>query len=189
MSDVKIKGTSINDLVSFVEETFPNKFDYWISQLPECSREIFHNLVLNTNFYDLECSHIEPIKILAKTCFDGDVEQAAYELGKYGSKKSLGGIYSIFIQIPSREAVVKKASTITATYFQGIKINVIKNDASISSIELKGFSNDENIMIANIAGWIDNMVSIITHKSYKVTYSTKDDENGKITGKIIVKYS
>jgi len=85
MSYVKLKGTSLTDLLAYVKDVFPNKYQAWLDELPIESQIIFKDIILNTEFYDVFYGHIEPLRVIGKVCFDGDEIKAAYECGKYGS--------------------------------------------------------------------------------------------------------
>ena len=188
MSNVKLKGTSLSDLVSYIKDVFPDKYQIWLEQLPPESQDIFNNVILNTTFYDVYYGHVEPLNVLGKVCFDNDTIKAAYECGKYGSQKSLKGIYSIFLKIPSVDFVVKRVSMITATYLQGVRIDVSRNDKDLLLLDINGYSKDEFIMIVNMAGWIDNLMSIVSKKPYKVYYEEVILPNNGYFNRISIKF-
>lgn len=190
MSDIQIKGPSLNYIFDFIEEKCNGRKNEWFDNLPTQSRQIFSEMILSTKWYDLNLSHVEGIKTLAKTFFNDDVFKAAYEMGKFGGKKALTGIYKIFIMIPSVEFVVKKVSTIASTYYsEGIKIEVtdFQKDKNLD-LTINGFNIGQELMFPNIAGWIDNLMSIISKKKYTVTYSSITVPNDKIQGAIKVTF-
>lgn len=189
MSNVRIKGTSLSDLVAYIKDVFPEKYQTWLEELPPQSKDIFYNVILNTSFYDVYFGHVEPLKVLGKVCFENDIFKAAYECGRYGSQRSLKGIYSIFLKIPSVDFVVKRVSMITATYLQGVTIDVSRNDKDLLLLEIKGYSKEEFIMIVNMSGWIDNLMSIVSKKPYRVYYEEVNLPNNVYFNRISIRFN
>ncbi|MBN2892432.1 MAG: hypothetical protein JXL97_11240 [Bacteroidales bacterium] len=160
MSDIQIKGPSLNYLKEFIDEKYPGKYQEWFDALPAEAKIIFGDMILSTNWYDLNDSHVEGIKTLGKIFFAGDEFKAAYEMGKFGGVKALTGIYKIFIKIPSLDFIVKKVSTIAATYYsEGIKISITNRTERKLTLSVYGFEVGQELMMPNIAGWIDNLGS------------------------------
>ena len=56
----------------------------------------------------MNAGQIEAIKTPGDTFFNGNFLKAAYEMGKFRGEKALGGIYKIFIRIPSLDFIIKK---------------------------------------------------------------------------------
>lgn len=188
MSDIKIKGTSIRDLETFVKEQFSDKYDLWKQTLSDDSKDLYKNVILNTNFYDIANGYTEPIKVLSNICYEGDLNKCAWEVGCFESKKSLGGIYSIFLKIPSLDFIIDKSTSIATTYYIGIKVKVTKTKIGSFLIEINGFNKDEELMIPNISGWINHLGDIISKKPHNLDYKIEDLDNGKVLGKIEIKF-
>lgn len=185
MSDIQIKGPSLNYLKEFIDEKYPGSYHRWLEALPAESKEIFNDLILSTNWYNLNNSHIKGIKTLGKVFFNGDEFKAAYEMGKFGGKKALTGLYKVFIRIPSLDFIVKKVSTIAATYYSdGVKITIPHRNAKRMVLSVQGFDVGQELMMANIAGWLDNLMNIISKKQYKIAYNSTPIANNKIDGNI-----
>ncbi len=189
MTDIKIKGPSLKYILDFIEDRFSDKYDVWFENLPAESKNIFREIILSSNWYDLNFGHIIPIKTLGDVFFNGDFFKAAYEMGKFGGKKALGGIYKIFIRIPSLDFIVKKVSNITSTYYsEGIKIDLVEHTHNNLSLKVNGFYVGQELMMPNISGWLDNLMSIILKKEYKIKYESKPIENEKIEGFIDIEF-
>ncbi len=185
MSEIQIKGPSLNYIAEFIKEKFNGRYNEWFDKLPPKSKDIFKDMILSTNWYSLQAGHIDGIKTLGLVFFEGDVFKAAYEMGKFGGKKALTGIYKIFIKIPSIDFIVKKVSTISSTYYsEEINIEVITHSESKIALEVRGFLLGQELMMPNIGGWIDNLMSIISKKSYKIEYKSTPTDNNHIIGNI-----
>lgn len=188
MAEAKIKGSSVNNLLLYVKEIHGENYSKWFENLPKDSKEILSNPVLHTQYYNLKDARIVPMQILADICYEGNIEKVAYDSGIFGGKKALSGIYSIFIKIPSIEFIIKRATTIIQTYYEGITIEIIHIDDDLIKTEIKGFTLDEFPMLVNIAGWIDNLLSNVTKRNYKIIYDKNILKDNKILGVIAAKF-
>jgi hypothetical protein len=188
MNPIQIKGPSLKYIPEFIEEFYKGTYNEWFRNLPENSKRIFENPIMSTGWYDLNDGHIEAIKTLGKVYFNGDFFKAAYEMGKFGGKKALTGIYSVFIKIPSLEFIVKRVSSIAATYYTNhIEIMVTEMNEKRLNISVKGFYVGQELMMPNISGWLDNLMSIISKKSYSIEYSSVEVSNN-IEGSITINF-
>jgi len=77
---------------------------------------------------------------------------------------------------------------ITATYLKGVTIDVIRYNKEILILELRGFTKEDFLMVVNIAGWIDNLISVLTKNPYKVYYEEVDIPNTQFYHKISIKF-
>ncbi len=189
MEEIKIKGPSVKYIIQYIDYNFPERKNEWFDELPEKSKEIFNDIILSSKWYNINDSHINGIKTLAQVFFNGDVSKAAYEMGKFGGKKALSGIYKIFVKIPSLDYVVKKVSTIASTYYsKNVNIYVKKQTDKLLSLKIYGFYKGQELMMPNIAGWIDNLMSIIIKKQYKINFNSFSIEDNKIEGLIEVTF-
>lgn len=183
MEKIQIKGTSLKYLIDFISSTFHNQYDKWFAELPDQSKAIFKDLIFSTRWYDLNFGHVEAIKTIGKVFYGGDYNKAAYELGKFGGRKALSGIYKIFIRIPSLDFVIKKVSSITSTYYsKQIHFEITEHNDKVLSLSVTGFQEGQELMLANISGWLDNLMAMISKQNYEIKFSSESSGNGYING-------
>ncbi|MBN2893057.1 MAG: hypothetical protein JXL97_14405 [Bacteroidales bacterium] len=184
---MEIKGTALVSTLHFLNEKFPDKYDEWLQSLPEGTKKFFDDGIMAGTWYPIVEAYIVPTEIIGKICFDGDVEKAAYELGKYSGLDALKGIYKIFVKIASMAFVLKRLKSIFATYYSNGTVETI-DKGNVKYFKVIGFQKGHEIIITRIAGWAEALFTVIAKKPTSITHVVKEIEEDFIEGHVEVKW-
>jgi len=180
-----IKGTAVKSIKTFITTKFPDKYNVWIDELPEKTKNYFTNAILPGNWYPLEEAVLIPTKIAGEIFYNGDIEKIGYEMGKESALEALTGIYKIFVKIASVDFVLKRVKTIFSTYYSSGKFEIVSRDEKRIEFLVSGYDKGSELIFDRISGWIDGVFSVISNEIYHVKYELI--ENGdKINSRIIV---
>ncbi|MBN2893056.1 MAG: hypothetical protein JXL97_14400 [Bacteroidales bacterium] len=185
---MEIKGTSVSNVISFVETNYTNKVELFKEKLPEKSRELYDNPVFSSNWYDLDDAYLNPILTIANVFYNNEKIKAANDVGKYSALRALKGVYKIFVQISSVDFVLKRATRIFSTYYaEPAKIEVSEANKNNIVVTILGFDESQILIFDAISGWINGLMSIVSKREYFVDVKTKN-ENGSLIGIVNVKF-
>lgn len=187
--DIKIKGVSILNLSLLIKERLPEKYDEWFSSLDYIVQSEFKDLISISKFYDIQTFYVEPLQILGKVCYEGDSHKAAFDIGYWGGKKELTGIYAILLKIPSLEFILGKLGTFVKTYYEGISAELVESSTKHILLEFYGFEYEHTIMFSNISGFITFLLETITKKKCTVSHQVVNKDAKKVIGKILIKFN
>lgn len=187
---MKVKGIAIKSLKEYVYEHHPEQLDEWLNALPEASKEIHSEIILPTHLYDVSDAILKPTEVAGVMFFNGDVKKAAHVMAKYGGLKALKSLYRIFVQIASIDFVIKRTTSVFATYYDGGRIaNTYKSNKEARFV-VHGFSKGEELNINRIAGWIDSIFTVIRKPISRTTDRIIGyDENDLFEAEIIIYWS
>jgi len=184
---MNIKGTSIIHYHNYVKNNFSDKFSEWLEKLPDESRKIYENVILSTNWYDLNDSYVIPIKFISEMFFDGNVSKTAFELSYLSAISALNGVYKIFIKIASLDFVIKRALNILTTYFSDVNVEILETNNSFFTMKINGFQKGQEIIFDSICGWVTGLLSFVLKTKYSVTQTNIELSNNYIEAIILVK--
>ncbi len=182
---MNIKGTALISTVNFVKKYFAEQYEEFLFALPEKIHIIFQEGILASNWYPVKEAYIESTITIANLFYNGDVEKAAYELGKFSGFEALKGIYKIFVKIASMDFVLKRLDSIFATYYSegGLKV---EDKGKVKIFKITGFKKDEAIIITRIAGWAEALFTVISKAPSKVEHTYIEVSDLYIEGDIVI---
>jgi len=185
---MKIKGTSVVNYYNFVKNNHANRFNEWLNALPQDSKEIYSSVILTTNWYDLDASYIEPVKLIAEMFFNKNYAKTAYDLAFQSSQNALNGIYKVFIKIASIDFVIKRASSIVTTYYSDVKVEIFESNKDYMTMKVFGFVKGQELVFDGFCGWISGLFSFILKTKYSVIQEYNVLNNNDLIGEVTVKY-
>ncbi len=184
---MRIKGTAVKSLKQYIIDFFPERYNEWFETLSEESKKIFSDVILATEFYDLKEAILKPTEVAGVLFFNGDVNKAAYEMGKYSGTSALSSFYKIFVKISSLDFVLKRATSIYSTYYDdGKMFNTYRTDEE-ARFAVTGLKKGEELNMKRIAGWADAIFTVISKSPSEIidkVVEYKDD--GSFDGELVL---
>jgi len=174
---MKIKGIAVKSIQRFVETKYSERYEEWLNLLPEPSKKIFEGFIIYTKWYDLKLAQLDPIKTIATLFYDGNEQQAFYELGIFGAKFSLNSFYKAFVKIASPEFVMKRTADIFSAFFSEGKFKITQKSKQKVVFTATGFKNNEVIVFYRVAGWIFELFEQIDYQAKNVEVVVRDKED------------
>ena len=180
-----IKGTSVKSTYNFVKKIHPEQEQLWLDSLTPESKSLMGSPVMSTDWYSIMDGMIVPVQKIADLFYGGDVNKAAFEIGKYSAIEGLKGVYKIFIRMASPIFVLKRSPKIFNTYYSGVKFDIIETESNRAVFLVEGFKKNHESIFSRIDGWIEETLRIIGSEPLEVSHKTEYLENEKIIGTII----
>jgi len=175
---MEAKGTAVAAIPEFVKRKYPEKYDRWVTGLPEASRKIMEGKVLVSNWYPLEDAMIHPTKQICDM-FYGGRPKGAWEAGQFSAENALKGIYKVFVRAGTPQFIIKRASHIFGSYFRPSKIEVVEAGATQIKVHITEFPLPNTLIEHRIGGWMEKALEIsgCNLKTAKITRSlTRNDK-------------
>ena len=186
---MEIKGSAVKSIPEFIKKNHPDKYNGWLSSLPEESRTIFQETVLPANWYSLKDAGIIPTEKLGELLYN-DAMKGAWNCGRFSAEVALTGLYKFFIKAASPFFIISKASKIFSTYYQPSVMEVTDKGNDWVILQISRFDEPHPVIENRIAGWIEKAMQIHGVSSVTVDFSksmTRGDEVTEI--RVTWKYS
>jgi hypothetical protein len=165
---MEIKGSAVRSIPEFIKANFPDKYNEWFSLLPPHSVEIFKGFIKPSEWYNLQDAAVIPTEILGRIAFNGDVNKASRECGRFSAISSLKGMYKFFLMaIPSR-TVVTSGGRILSTFYRPVQFNVAELDTGSAKVHVTQIDDRSGVIENRIAGWIEKALEIQGMKAARV---------------------
>ena len=184
---MQIKGTAVKSIKDFVEKQYPNGYKNWIQSLSEESKKIFVSLIDVSQWYPIQYAAIEPTITIGKLFYDGNVNKAAYEMGRFGAQIALTGVYKVFVMIASPAYLIERASRIMTSYYQPSSIVVKEKQAKLCIVHIDKLPDKNPIIEMRIAGWISKAFEVTGCRDVKVE-TPKSLSKGDAYTEIVIKW-
>ena len=169
---MKVKGTILSSLQKFVHDKFSNRYSDWEAKLPPDSKSIFADAVLATEWYDYQTGLVKPSEILAEMFFDGDIQKAAWETGRYSAEVGLKGIYKVFILIATPQFIMKRGGKILASFYDPSVLTVGAERPKGVDIHVTSFPEVSTVSEYRIAGWMEKALELCGVKNISIQVTT-----------------
>jgi hypothetical protein len=177
---MEIKGSAVKSISDFIKKNHIEKYNEWLSSLPEESQIIFKGAVLPSNWYSLKDAGIIPTEKLGEVLF-GDALKGAWNCGRYSAEVSLTGMYKFFIKAASPLFIISKASKIFSTYYQPSNMEVTDKGDDWVVLQISRFDEPHPVIESRIAGWIEKAMQIHGVTSVNVNINKSMTRGDKVT--------
>lgn len=157
---MEIKGSAIRTIPEFVKTKFPEKFNEWFSLLPPPSLEIFSGIIKPSGWYDLHDAVIVPTELVSKIAFNGDLNKASWESGRFGAESTLHGMYKFFLMVVPSRTVVTSGGRILTTFYRPVQFNVAESGTGSAKVQVSQIDDRSGVVENRIAGWIEKALEI-----------------------------
>jgi hypothetical protein len=165
---MEIKGSAVRTIPEFVKIQFPEKYNEWFTLLAPPSAAIFSRLIKPSEWYDLHDAAIAPTELLGKIAFNGDLNRASWECGRFSAETTLKGMYKFFLMtVPSR-TVVASGGRILATFYKPVQFKMAESSAGSAKIHITEINDRSGVVENRIAGWIEKALEIQGIKAVRV---------------------
>jgi hypothetical protein len=165
---MKVKGTIISSVPTFVKDKFPDKYQEWQQNLPPASQQILMNTVMASEWYDIENGLLAPTRLLAKMFYESDLEKASWEMGRYSAEVGLSGIYKVFVLIATPQFIMKRGGKILSSFYQPSVLTTSNERPKGVDILITEFENSTVITESRIGGWMEKALEICGIKNITI---------------------
>lgn len=178
---MEVKGTAVKSIPEFVKRKFPEHFDKWLNHLPEASHEIMKGAIFTSSWYSLLWALSVPLHAIGDICYNNNRKAAAWDMGRYSADIALNGVYKFFVQLGTPKFLIQKGSRVFVTYFQPSEMKVVEYAKQKLVIHILKFSEIDEIVEYNIAGWIERALEISGCENLKIDITKSLAKGNNIT--------
>src|SRR3989304_8214542 len=155
-----IKGTAVKSIDEFIKKRYPDRYNEWLSALPNASRKIFLDGVLSNQWYPVKDAAIIPTKKIGELFYNGDLQKGAWECGRYSAEVALTGIYKIYVKLSKPFHLVDRASRIFAAYYYDSVMSTRNPEKTSIEVIIEKFDVPSDVIEYRIGGWIEKALEI-----------------------------
>ena len=178
---MEIKGTAVKTIPDFVRSKFPDRYEEWLSSLPEDSKKIIGNIIFANNWYPLEAAATIPTKQIGIILYANNPVQAAMESGRYSAEVGLTGIYRFFVKASSPSFIISMGGKILSTYYRPSEMKVASSTNNNIIMHITKFP-EINVIIENrVAGWVQKALEISGCKNVNILISQSLTRGNPVT--------
>jgi hypothetical protein len=161
---MEIKGSIVNQLKEFIKTKHPSIYNQWLELVPDESKNIFSDIILTTNWYDMKYSLYEP-KLIAAELLKVEPKVFFWEIGDYTAQNALKGIYKIFVKIATPHFLLNRSRSVVKTFYKNTNIEITKSEKNEAELKYIGFDDNCELIMYRIAGWIDSSLRFTRAKN------------------------
>ncbi|MDZ7604470.1 MAG: hypothetical protein U5K79_02550 [Cyclobacteriaceae bacterium] len=176
---MKVKGSLLSSVQSFIKENFNTRYQEWVNALPEASKKIYTNAILASEWYPYEEGLIQPTTILARLFYNNDLKQAAWQMGDLARLSVLKGIYKVFALIATPQFIMKRGGKIISSFYDQADLCVGLERPKGVDLYVTKFPSSTIITENRIGGWVEGALEICGVKNVQIEITksiTKGDD-------------
>jgi hypothetical protein len=159
-SAVDVKGTAIAVIPEYVKRTYGQAaYCKWLGSLTEDSRKIFETTIKLSDWYPIKEAYLEPTAAVCQLFFESDL-RGAWELGRFSADYALGGVYRMFVWLPSVKFFIGRASTLLSTYLKPCTSQVVSVEDGRAVVRITELPESHPLIEQRIAGWVQRALEI-----------------------------
>lgn len=165
---MKVKGSLLSSIQSFIKENFPGRYQEWINALPESSKKIFTSAILASDWYAYEEGLIVPTTVLARLFYSSDLKKAGWQMGRFSAVVGLKGIYKVFALIATPQFIMKRGGKIISSFYDQADLCVGVERPKGVDLHVTKFPNSTVITENRIGGWVEGALEICGVKNVTI---------------------
>jgi hypothetical protein len=157
---MEVKGTGVAVLPEYIRRKHGEAaFARWLGSLPEASRAIFRKTIRLSDWFPAEEAYLAPTEAACRMFFS-DQTAGARELGRFSADFALGGVYRMFLRLPSVKFFIERAAHMLSTYLRPCASRVAEVGDGRAVVRITGLPGITALTEQRIAGWIQRALEI-----------------------------
>lgn len=157
---MEVKGTGVAVLPKYIRRKHGEAaFAKWLGSLPEPSRNIFRKTIRLSDWFPAEEAYLAPTEAACRMFFF-DQTAGARELGRFSADYALGGVYRMFLRLPSVRFFIERAASMLSTYLRPCSSRVAEVGDGRAVVQVTKLPGMTALTEQRIAGWIQRALEI-----------------------------
>jgi len=179
---MRIKGESIIVLPEMIEKKFgADGLRKWLDALASEARTVFENKISPYDWFDLDRIYLDPVEKICELFYNGN-HQGAFDAGWFDADQALGGIYRIFIRLGSVHFIMRRASVLFSSYYEGGAMEVAESGKNRGVLRITEFDGPmRKINEQTISGYICRAIELTGYSKVKVEIGQAISKGDKYT--------
>lgn len=157
---MEVKGTGVAVLPEYIRRRHGEAaLARWLESLPGPSRDILQRTVRLSDWFPAEESYLAPTEAACRMFF-ADRTAGARELGRFSADYALGGVYRMFLRLPSVRFFIERATHMLSTYLRPCASRVAEVGDGRAVVQITELPGITDLTEQRIAGWIQRALEI-----------------------------
>jgi len=178
MEIIKVKGIGLIAFRNYLQTTFKNRYQEWLSKLPRESKKIYSDEITATGWYSVEDGLVKPMEVSAKLFHFGNVEKSAVAAGLFGGEYTLKGVYKAFLMIATPKALIGASKLILGRFYTVAQIKIDDSTKTSLTSSITKINKRTEYVDYYIIGWTVRALELancknVKYKILKPRYSDK----------------
>ena len=173
---MNVKGSAIISTLEYIKDKYGDAILEKIkAKLSQEERDIVEGAIVQPTWYPFSI-YINLTKYMDMICGVGDLTLAK-EIGRWAADHDLKTIYRVFYMLGSPQFIIKKASSVFATYFDEGSFNVVSEGKGQVTVELVDFPVEADLVfIQRITGFMEKTLELSGGKEPKAWGIVREEE-------------
>jgi hypothetical protein len=168
---VKIKGVGIEITRDFVKEKFSDRYDEWLEQLPEDTKEIFISKIDSDYWYSINPDFTLPVQRIIEFFYNNDVQRGATEIGQYSAEQTFKGMDRLLSKLLTSGQILKRIPGMISKYYQPCSIELTCQKRNKASLKISKLDDLTPATEYRLAAWIQRTLELAN--GFRVSFDIK----------------
>ncbi len=165
---MEVKGTGVSVLPEYIRRKHGEAaLAKWMESLPETSRDIFRKTIRLSDWFPAKEAYLEPTEAACRMFF-ADQTAGARELGRFSADYALGGVYRMFLRLPSVRFFIERSTHMLSTYLRPCSSRVTQVGDGRAVVQITELPGITDLTEQRIAGWMQRALEIHGCQEVKV---------------------
>lgn len=158
MTAVEIRGLAVKSVSQFVRFKFPERYDEWLSRLPEPSRTVIET-ARDSEWYSLEDGFSIPTALVCELFFDGSPD-GAQAIGRFGAELAFTGMFKVFTSMGTPLFTVSRVCKFFEGYLRPVRVEIMSQSETSAVARLIELDHFDQYLELRIVGWIERALEL-----------------------------
>jgi len=177
MSKVEVKGTGLISTRTYIKENFSDRYEEWLLRLPKEANAYYTEMIPTTNWFPIKEAYFFPLKTTAEMFFDGDMQRAGIDIGKFSADYGLKGVYKVFLMMATPQALMRAAKRIISLYYKGVDVDILDVKKKSLVLAATQVCEDNSDMNYRTIGWCVRALELAKCQNVQYTLVESKDSN------------
>jgi hypothetical protein len=157
---MEVKGTGVAVLPEYIRRKHGEAaLAKWLESLPDTSRDVFQKTIGLSDWFPAEEAYLAPTEAACRMFFS-DQTAGARELGRFSADYALGGVYRMFLRLPSVKFFIERAAHMLSTYLRPCASRVAEVGDGRAVVQITGLPGVTALTEQRIDGWMQRAMEI-----------------------------
>jgi hypothetical protein len=157
---MEVKGIVAKSIAEFIKANYSEHYTEWESSLPMETLAILEKRISLHLWHSVEFGAEKPTIALANMFFDGDVQKAAFNSGRYSAERAFNGVFKMLLIFMSPQMLIQKAPRLFGTFYKPSTTLITKHASNHITMVVKDMEKHSEIIEYRITGWVQRALEM-----------------------------
>ncbi len=157
---MEVKGTGVVVVPEYVRRKHgEGACARWLGSLPESSRVLLQGTIRLSDWFPVKEAYLVPTEAACRLFFRNE-NKGARELGRFSADFALGGVYRMFLRLPSIKFFIGRSANMLSTYFRPGDCQEVSMEDGRAVVHITKLPESHRLIENRIAGWLERALEI-----------------------------